>query len=620
MKKLLSYKKIGLLMLFCLMISVRLQPISCKAEQAEPAQGKEEETKEYEEYTVYIGNEFRIPILEGDSDYFRENGYYCDISKDWETQEYVIYSERESDLLFHIVNEEQGDRKFLLHFVYGPYRWSTNNLQTLQKKSTKIQISGLTAEELDAVAKGEQVKVSKTGDTLTKLEFFLEHNSFLEDETEVIFKKYIKNGKIYFKFLKEGTFTLRFRLTAQKKKQEIYYEDYCTVVVEAVGFPNQPFAVAVGGSRPAPLKNYTEVTSYTSSDESIAVVGEDGTIRGIAAGEAVITAKGITVNKTEETTQCIITITKPKINEKLETIIPVYGSHSISLSGLESYSEVVVTSSKPEILRGGGGTYYGAYYEGVSGGTAKLTITVDGKKLYSKKITVYDPKLPELAVISVGQKSEALMNIKLPSKESSISYFSSDWDTVNVNKSLGRIKGAKEGRTEVKVVIDDFKFTVPVLVVSNKKIAKAANFGIQAIGTPYSQEKRMKEGYFDCSSFVWRAYKAANVAIGGSSTYAPTAANMAKYMVEHKQEIKDVTQIKPGDLIFNGGDDNSRYRGIWHVSMILWAEEATNFWTGETGMSLILIEAGGGGVYVSSSYMTQGNLDSETLTIARPIS
>ncbi len=618
MKKIWSYTKIGLLVVFCLMISVKVQPEFLKAEQ----QSEEIEGKEYEEHTIYIGNEFRIPIMPGDSGYIlKEGGYFYSFDKDYETKEYVISSDKEDNVLFSIRNRNGKEREFFLHFVYGPYRWSKTTLEALQKKSYTFEISGLTKEELEAAIKGQEVKVAKTGEVLTKLEFWLEDSWGRILENSEALKYSVKNGKVSFKFLKDGGFTLKFRITAKKKNQKIYYEDSSIIAVEAVGFSNQPFAVAVGGKRPAPLKNYIEVSSYTSSDESIAVIEKDGTIKGITKGEVTITAKGTTINKTEETTQCTITVTKPKLEEKPETIISIYDSYPIKISGLESFSEVSVTSSNPKVLWVEDGSYYGVSYGGISGGTAKLIITVDGKELYSKKVTVYDPKLPELAVVAVGQKGNAFMDIKLPSKESEISYVSSDWSVVNVNKSLGRIKGASEGIAEITIKIDNFTFTVPVLVVKDKKIAKAANFAIDAVGTPYSQDKRMKEGYFDCSSFVWRSYKAAGVGIGGSNTYAPTAANMAKYMVEHGQEIKELSQIKAGDLIFNGGDSNSRYRGIWHVSMVLNTQIGTNFWTDEEVLYILQIEAGSGsGVYISSYYLMKEDLDGERITITRPIS
>ena len=42
----------------------------------------------------------------------------------------------------------------------------------------------------------------------------------------------------------------------------------------------------------------------------------------------------------------------------------------------------------------------------------------------------------------------------------------------------------------------------------------AALKGEEVLGAIYSQEKRMQEGYYDCSSFVWRSYNAAGLKIG----------------------------------------------------------------------------------------------------------
>ncbi len=83
------------------MISVKVQPEFLKAEQ----QSEEIEGKEYEEHTIYIGNEFRIPIMPGDSGYIlKEGGYFYSFDKDYETKEYVISSDKEDDVLFSIRN------------------------------------------------------------------------------------------------------------------------------------------------------------------------------------------------------------------------------------------------------------------------------------------------------------------------------------------------------------------------------------------------------------------------------------------------------------------------------------------------------------------------------------
>lgn len=79
----------------------------------------------------------------------------------------------------------------------------------------------------------------------------------------------------------------------------------------------------------------------------------------------------------------------------------------------------------------------------------------------------------------------------------------------------------------------------------------------------YSQARRTSPGYADTSSFIWKAYRHAGYRIG-SATNAPTAANEYK-LAPHK--LSSIPKLKVGDLIFLGGRDNGRYKGIYHVGI-----------------------------------------------------
>lgn len=87
----------------------------------------------------------------------------------------------------------------------------------------------------------------------------------------------------------------------------------------------------------------------------------------------------------------------------------------------------------------------------------------------------------------------------------------------------------------------------------------------------YSQPYRMSEGYYDCSSLVFRAYGRNSALLGGSYSWAPTAASMAQHMAATGKVVSwgpvNVEELRPGDLIFYGQQSNGRYMGIYHVSM-----------------------------------------------------
>ncbi len=131
----------------------------------------------------------------------------------------------------------------------------------------------------------------------------------------------------------------------------------------------------------------------------------------------------------------------------------------------------------------------------------------------------------------------------------------------------------KAGTTIIRAKAGDYLFAAAINVCTLKK-KKAINkvYSILKVST-YSQPKRMQQGYYDCSSLVWRAFKDYVCNFGVKSGWAPTAASEAYYLVVNKKRevcewTYDNTQdmlMKPGDLFFGSGTNNGRYRGIDHV-------------------------------------------------------
>ena len=84
----------------------------------------------------------------------------------------------------------------------------------------------------------------------------------------------------------------------------------------------------------------------------------------------------------------------------------------------------------------------------------------------------------------------------------------------------------------------------------------------------------MRKGCVDCSSFVWKSYKPYGVNFG-SKSYAPTAADIAKWCGKKKKLLKLSTyngksdRLLPGDLIFyrKRSGRNGRYKNIDHIAM-----------------------------------------------------
>ena len=93
---------------------------------------------------------------------------------------------------------------------------------------------------------------------------------------------------------------------------------------------------------------------------------------------------------------------------------------------------------------------------------------------------------------------------------------------------------------------------------------KAVDLALTKLGTPYSQERRNQEGYFDCSSFTYWVYSQLGIYLqhGGSNT----AAAQARYITENNLAIS-YDSLAPGDLIFYSFEVNNRYLNISHVAI-----------------------------------------------------
>jgi cell wall-associated NlpC family hydrolase len=87
-----------------------------------------------------------------------------------------------------------------------------------------------------------------------------------------------------------------------------------------------------------------------------------------------------------------------------------------------------------------------------------------------------------------------------------------------------------------------------------------AQLAMTKVGCRYSQELRMSEGYYDCSSLVYRLYKEAGLEL--SSTASALGEDCYK-----KAQIINKEDLQPGDLIFYSYEENGRFRNISHVAI-----------------------------------------------------
>jgi cell wall-associated NlpC family hydrolase len=189
-----------------------------------------------------------------------------------------------------------------------------------------------------------------------------------------------------------------------------------------------------------------------------------------------------------------------------------------------------------------------------------------------------------LNIVKVGLKSSLLLatkktaQLKTTGIKTGVKWSSTNPKVVKVS-SGGKVTAKKNGNAVIKAVLstDQGEFTLgcAVSVVTQKRY-KAIKKAIRIVKTStYSQPKRMQNGYYDCSSLVWRAYKYAGISLM-SSSYAPVAAELGKWIVQKKKKVKgglsesnvQGMKLHAGDLMFETGLNNGRYKGIYHVEMI----------------------------------------------------
>ena len=100
-------------------------------------------------------------------------------------------------------------------------------------------------------------------------------------------------------------------------------------------------------------------------------------------------------------------------------------------------------------------------------------------------------------------------------------------------------------------------------LIPGKTGNKAACLALTKLGTPYSQERRNQEGYFDCSSFTYWVYSQLGIYLQHGSSN--TAAAQARYITENNLAIS-YDSLAPGDLIFYSFEVNNRYLNVSHVA------------------------------------------------------
>lgn len=226
-------------------------------------------------------------------------------------------------------------------------------------------------------------------------------------------------------------------------------------------------------------------------------------------------------------------------------------------------------SVKEAVLGANADLYDGSLHVNITGfGTIHMTVTILGKD-FNFTFIIREVKLKGSTSFYMTPKQTKTLKVK---NGQTAVWKSTDSKVVSVTKK-GKIKAKKTGTAFISAKVKGIYVGCVISVVSKArlKVVKRARY----IGThwTYDQDKRMQKGYYDCSALVWKAYQNEKKTFG-SGSYAPVAADVAKYCANHKKLIKgniekklQKMKIQPGALTFKSGKPNGRYKNIYHVEM-----------------------------------------------------
>jgi cell wall-associated NlpC family hydrolase len=296
-------------------------------------------------------------------------------------------------------------------------------------------------------------------------------------------------------------------------------------------------------------------------------------------GNTKITAVVTDYNGKTTTYTSPVYISNPSVSENNITLLGTQAGSNrqkfVVVSGLSDYSKIEWSNSSSANATLSEYNTKAAVW-GLVSGSGKITASVDGKKL-TVNYVVKNPVFEEIvSVLAKGKTTK----IDIAGIEGITPQYSIRNSKIAKIDKTGQITGRKAGVTyaDVKIAGMTFSYRVEVAAKGMKTIIKRANYIVN--NWKYNQKKRMKSGYYDCSSLVWKGYKAYkkyNKKLG-SSKYALTAAGLFDYLYGKNQIVyfgyTSLDDLQAGDLIFYGDYDNAvkystpgRTLDIYHVSM-----------------------------------------------------
>lgn len=231
---------------------------------------------------------------------------------------------------------------------------------------------------------------------------------------------------------------------------------------------------------------------WSSSDEGVATVTEDGTVTAVSAGEATITA---TTSDGGKTVSCTVTVTPDTVSvtgvtvspESLEMVIGETEGLTAAVEPEDATDKTVTWSSSDEKVAtvGEDGTV-----KAVSAGNATITVTTgDGGRTATCEVKVNTKAVPVTGIsvfpgtVTLEQgKRRNLTAVVYPADATnrSVTWTSSDNSVVTVSYS-GIITAVSAGKATVTATTKDGSFTASCVVTVTAPAASFSGLTLEAI-------------------------------------------------------------------------------------------------------------------------------------------
>ena len=349
------------------------------------------------------------------------------------------------------------------------------------------------------------------------------------------------------------------------------------------------FVGDVGKLVPGTVGTTIDRMEYQSNNTSVVTVDAEGNYKIVGAGSATVTLNGYDV----QGTVCFhasylfmagADLSGSSLDKTKVTTYMIYGTAPETVFSFKDMPQLTYytydfQSSNPDMS-----VYVNFDAEkkqltvaAYDAGTTQIQVTINNQT-FTFTYSCAEVTINKASAVMVKGKTTKL---KVKGYSGKIVWKTTKKSVATIN-SKGKIKAKKNGNAVVYAQLGNQRIGCAVSVVTAKR-KKVINKAKSVAKGTYSQPRRMQKGYYDCSSLVWLAYRKEGKTFGNRA-YAPVAAEIAKNLISKNKRIKgglyakniQGLKFRPGDLMFETGAKNGRYKGIYHVEMFA-GYECTGF-------------------------------------------